>query len=812
VWDDLLTLIESTIRKVMSATIGAGGRTINDIINDVKDKLASTVGDIKKTVDGVTATVQTFINKAVTDVNTFITDTIKTVSGKIDTVLNDIATAVTTISDNITEAVSGIVDDISKAISGAINSLIDKIGQIIDSIRNIGQQISDGISNAIRNIGDFISTTVSDVIATVGAIISDVIETAKKWITDTYNNIKKSIEDVVKSVSEWITGVYNGVAEWINQAIANISATYESTKAAIVEWIDKAIVWVNQAKEDISAFFWKVVTNVAGWISKNVLPRFSDAVDGAVALKGLAELAWGFISKGDYTGAFGVIDSFSKQLGIPAPVNTIHAILSTIAYFWQTVNLQFIPMQVAASKNAEINLALTPLSGSDAITAVYKGLWSDKEYLENARISGMNSARAKTALEANRSLPSPGQTQQLFLRGEIDESEHDNNLKAYGFSQQHINEIKSLYAVIPPLTDIITMAVKEAFSPDVAKRFGQYEDLPPAFIGWAKKQGLSEEWAGRYWASHWDLPSPNMGFEMYQRGIVNREDLQLLLKALDIMPFWREKLIELAYNPLTRVDIRRMYKMGVITEEQVYKFHTDIGYSPANARLLTDFTKRYSAPEDESQQDQFTELARGTYSSAYKNLIISTEEYRTFLQGLKYADQDIELLISLDDYAIEDRNKLFDPVSYRKDYLKLVTQAYNRGLFNRSDALPMLVELGFTDDQAELELSLLDYNRQLSVKDTLLTQLHNQYVGFMIDDGELHNLLDTFGFYSSEVDRLIEEWGIERSYRDKRPSLSDLKGFYNKGLISLDNLLDEIRGMGYHERYIGLYEQTLAKA
>ena len=84
------------------------------------------------------------------------------------------------------------------------------------------------------------------------------------------------------------------------------------------------------------------------------------------------------------------------------------------------------------------------------------------------------------------------------------------------------------------------------------------------------KAGLPEEQARNYWAAHWELPSAQMGYAMFQRRIIDHETLVMLLKSLDIMPFWRDKLIEMSYNPLTRVDVRRMYGLGVLSEEEVY--------------------------------------------------------------------------------------------------------------------------------------------------------------------------------------------------------------------------------------------------
>jgi hypothetical protein len=138
------------------------------------------------------------------------------------------------------------------------------------------------------------------------------------------------------------------------------------------------------------------------------------------------------------------------------------------------------------------------------------------------------------------------------------------------------------------------MAVREAFTPAIAARFGQYEDLPPDFVEWVGKKGLSKEWASRYWAAHWSLPSPQQGFEMLHRGVIGIDDVNMLMRALDIMPFWRDKLIQIAYRPLSRVDVRRMFALGVLNVSGVRRAYTDIGYNDYNADLMTQFTIKYT--------------------------------------------------------------------------------------------------------------------------------------------------------------------------------------------------------------------------
>jgi len=303
-----------------------------------------------------------------------------------------------------------------------------------------------------------------------------------------------------------------------------------------------------------------------------------------------------------------------------------------------------------------------------------------------------------------------------------------------------------------------------------------------------------------------------MGFEMLHRGVIDKDELKLLLRALDVMPFWREKLVQISYNPLTRVDVRRMFSIGILDETQVKRAYLDLGYSDEKAEWLKQFTIRYYTPEDSTALDEFKNQARGAYSQAYIKHIISEDEYRAFLATLKYHKDDIDLLVEIDNFKIVINDKLFDYNSYRKDWQKLLLNAYDRGLIHSNELRPLLLDMGYDDSEVSLEINLSDYNRTLTIRNLVANQVHDQYVSYIIDNVGLHMMLDQFNFTPEETDRLQEEWDIERALRTKRPPLSELRKFLANKVITLEQFLDELRGEGYNEKYITLYEQSLSGA
>jgi len=165
---------------------------------------------------------------------------------------------------------------------------------------------------------------------------------------------------------------------------------------------------------------------------------------------------------------------------------------------------------------------------------------------------------------------------------------------------------------------------------------------------------------------------------MFQRGFINHDDLIMLLRALDVMPFWRDKLINIAYNPLTRVDIRRMYQEKVIKIDDVYRAYLDTGYSKENATRLTAYTIKYATPD-------LTTISKAQIIYAYKNGLTNRDECRSFLTSLNIEPEAVEFLLDVADYELWQE--------YVKDRVAAIKNLYTKGAIYADDVLRMLSDL-----------------------------------------------------------------------------------------------------------------------
>ena len=266
-----------------------------------------------------------------------------------------------------------------------------------------------------------------------------------------------------------------------------------------------------------------------------------------------------------------------------------------------------------------------------------------EKLLADISIADIHPEYAERYLDAILTKPASQDLVAYHLRKDPSLSGLGIDLKRIGVHDDYLDVYKTLAYPIPPVADIITMAVREAFSPEIATRFGQYEDYPPEFEHWAMQKGLSADWSKRYWAAHWSLPSAQQGFEMLHRGVINQDELNLLLRALDIMPFWRDKLVKIAFRRLTRVDVRRMYRTGVLDESQVIEAYTEQGYNERDAKRMTDFTIKQTL----ATQSKFT--ARDVIA-AYTKYMITRSETQSLLREVGVRDENISFIISTAEY------------------------------------------------------------------------------------------------------------------------------------------------------------------
>lgn len=277
---------------------------------------------------------------------------------------------------------------------------------------------------------------------------------------------------------------------------------------------------------------------------------------------------------------------------------------------------------------------------------------------------------------------------ELWRRGIFSSTQFEEELKKLGWTPERIKAIKDSATVLPGASDIIRFAVKEAYTPEIAEKFGQYQDFPDKAMIDATKIGLDKDLFSKFWAAHWDLPGVSQAFEMFHRNVITKEELTLLLRALDIMPFWRDKLTQIAYEPYTRVDARRMWDLGVLNDAELKRSYLDIGYDDKHADTMTLWTKIFQT---------FPDLI-----ARYKNSYINLDDVHNELIALGMTEERAKFLIET-----KVKPEAASRVTKERDLTKAeIMKGLKKGVIQRTEATEFLTDMGYDEDEAKFILAI----------------------------------------------------------------------------------------------------------
>lgn len=790
-------------------TIGNLQTTIHNSINGIVSTLYNVVGTINNAVHVISNAVQNAIAGLSYTLSNKIESIKHSIEFTISNVLNNGINVIRGVLNNITDGIRILIGNIQNVASTIINGITSNLSSLASSIVNQVRDYSNIVINSVNTIIGSLKNLVTDKLNYIESRLNSIWDNVRITINDMRNYVINQLDYARQQLSIRIGDIANDVKAFINAQIDAIKGRFEqigdSTKKFFSEQLETLKKKVEKIMNDLQ-------TQLEGFVKRldDQLDSIRDIVTDE--LEGQFNKLNNIIKKinsGQYETYDEFIADFNAMGGSGGLINAVVGTVAAVSTYLHSVYQVGTPFAQNIHTLAMSKATPSVLPPSIIAQAWNKGLWNEDQALNELRANGFNESRANTLLESTLDPSSPGEAQIAFLRGMIDERKHDEFLRKYGYTDDRIELLKQLYVIIPPVSDLITMSVREVFSPETAERFGQFEDFPVEFAEFASQQGLSRDWAMRYWASHWSLPSPTQGFEMLHRRIIGENDLKLLLKALDIMPFWREKLIQLSYNPLTRVDVRRMHKVGVLTESEVYESYLDIGYTPENAQRLTEFTVKLNQAETTKGGEQIRELSRNIIEQAYSKGIISKEETIQRLMGIGYTLSDAEFLVKLAD-SLKQVNDNPDISREIKDRTtKLVFSAYATRSIGREEAIRQLMQLGLTQMEAGTELGLIDYDIQTKLKQRYVNSIQDLYTNWIIDKSQLFILLNDNGFNQSEVEAIIYELDLIRDSRTKLPTKEDLKRWVKNGIITLEQYVNDMKGQGFPDIYIERYVMEL---
>jgi hypothetical protein len=721
------------------------------------------------------------------------------------------------------------------SIGGAAPDIIDDFADWLGDLFGLALDLGDKIRQAVGKLWDYIWRNVG------GAL---------RWVWDQLDNwwwwLVGSLQAILTSLWNAITDARNRIFEWvwdgagwvrdrINDLSGWIGRSLSSMWGDIIQKVWDAANWTKDRVWDAATWVRDRINDLSGWIGRSLSTMWTDIVqkvwDGAGWVKDrvweaatwtkdtvLAPIMGGMGDIGDaFREAFdrigGAVQDALTDLK-DTVTNALDALRDALvaAIKWPYDRAEdlieafqgklAIPGKLFRGQYSSVEQILDdamdplPLVGigiaAGAFVIAMVASWAITTALQTYVTPMLLPQAQATAARTGAALLTVGVIQQALNRGFIDEPTAADHLSRQGYSGSARQAILELRQLLPGPSDLIHMAVHEVFNPSLRETLTLDAEFPEPFLPWALKLGYSEEWARNFWADHWDLPSPSQGYEMLHRGLIDMPTLTSLIKALDYAPVWRQHLIDIAYNPITRVDLRRLYKGKIITEEDVFKGYKAQGYNDENARYLTDYTKQYYSPDDRSQVDDLSDLAVSTFRTAYRRHVITRDEALDRIVEAGYTEDVADFLLAIDDAQLALNPLTEAGIPVRDLTAPVFLKAYREKLWDRARTQ--------TELEADLLLQLEDLANERELTDLEEAVVKEQYLANAIDRAAAAAQLDGLEVLPERRDLLLQRWDLQRAQKPRRLTLAQLQKAFKAGLFTEAEFLDEVSVMGYNDR------------
>jgi hypothetical protein len=714
------------------------------------------------------------------------------------------------LAEKIGRSFSDLWDRIWGWVGGTVrwlyNQFSDAIGWIRDRVRTIWEYVTVWLPQAVQrfwnmvvDIWDWISHKIPDAIGWIRDRVRTIWEYVTVWlpqavqrfwnmVVDIWDWISHKIPDAIGWIRDRVRTIWEYVTVWLPQVVQR----FWNMVVDIWDWISHkipdALDWVRNRLIVIWDFLridlWGHISGAAAGIGSAITDAFGDFVE--MVQKGLKDLGdllrdairWPWEHIGEP-----FVDAVQAKLAIPGKL-----FRGEYSSFPQLIDDMLDPAPLLIATAAGIFLLIMIVS--------YAFQVSTQTFVTPMALPYQQETVARVGAQ----LLTVGVVQEALDRGFIDEAFAEDQFSRMGYSGQAKHALIELCKQHPGASDLMRMADKRVWALQVPEKYGQYSELPDQVVEYMGKIGYSEEWTRNFWRAHWDLPSPNQVFEMLHRRVIETADIEQYLGLTDWLPFFRDKLLAISYNPITRVDLRRLYKLKIITEAQVKDGYMDLGYNEEKAGWLTEFTKQYANPEDISQLDDFSDLAVSTFRTAYRRGVITRDEALDRIVDAGYTEDVADFILSIDDAQLALNPTTDAGVAVRDLTVPIIRSAYAEKLWDRARAQQELEVLGYLPWEADLLLQLEDLAQQRELAGLQEAVVKELYLANAIDKAQAGVQLDAVGVLPDRRDLLLQRWELQKAQKPKRLTLAQLQKAFGKGIFTESEFLDELSAMGYNDR------------
>lgn len=799
----------------------------------------------------------------------FLSGQIQTETAQLEEMLADApAIIVDQIVDQLTPIIETVVGDEDALTENLIQTVLDGTRELVEQIDAVETEIAERTQELAAAIED-----------TEGGILSLLNTNADRTIAainDAETGIQTQLTDLTQAVfqpaTDWIGTIGDNVTRFLQALIGNL-ATADDFALQLLQRVGAEMTMGERDGEAVKGVFLDLIFPELGRQARGFLEKLELELSQAVRVT-TSELN----SMPDLPPGLRLIIEEARNPGAPAFLPILIGLALSALGAGVTASYSGALDGVRQESGKRFPNTIPTVSELAALDR--RGQLTDERRADLVSRNGVNDENWALFRALETQLLSPDSLLDLELRDPTRAEFVTTELERLGYARHQIDTLRQLRFLQPTPSDAIRFLVREVFSPDIVAAFGQDQDYPgppqhpdqTTADDLFRKIGISPELARQYWAAHWELPSPTQGFEMLHRTsdtpqadgepveiepgktvwrLLSQSNLEMLLRARDIMPFWRDKLTQINYHPLTRVDVRRMHKIGVLDRAGVVKAYLDLGYDLPNAQSLADFTVQLNTKEKEADIEPFRTSLRGKVMRAYEDGTLSAAQMREAMTGLLYTDAQIAAFraeadfIRAADMADEIRAgvrkfyiasrftedeargtlaasgfddaeidrliprwrlaRQFQEITDEQKANRELTKAEILALYEqvgveREEAKRMLTDLGYDDRESDALLSLSDVKLAKATMTAEKDRVKTLYVGGRIGRDVASSELDRLGVPERQRDALIAAWDLSRESKTELIPLTLIQQGVKAKIFGIDDAREELELHGFSAR------------
>jgi len=679
------------------------------------------------------------------------------------------------IKDRLSESIEWVYDQLRPIISHISTAIGDVWTGVTTEIANMWS----GLSAKITNIGDWIWQQVEPAITAVTTAMNEALKGISTFTDETFSAGLNLITTNLTSISTALSISLSAGLEWVGTHVTSVVADAaktindgmvvfnDSVKAYVMDAVAGGMDWVTNALSGVARALGDGLSNWFDGILKSI-GNTAEMIFGAVNFV-IAKLREGVTwLLGDF------LNALTNALSPGSPPEPIRVAASVLAETNWERQMEMIDAAYESNPTAEglqrsaINLQMV-LMGA-AVVAIGTGLAADLAH----PIKGMGFRPTVREMVYWAGIPSVTAAIAVMPT-------------SIGLLEPLRYELNSRWMPhIPPANDLVRFALREVW--DEERREALIAFYPGEhYTDLMSKHGYRPEFAENYWMAHWVLPSIGQLNEMLYRGKIDEDVWENFVRYNDIIPEMIPNLKEIIYKPYTRVDTRRMWDLGILTDDEILENYKWLGYDDEHAETMAIWTKAYVIAGD----------IRALYSKGWidengaRLMVleagIPAERADVFLKRLVRVEQPTRM---------EGERELT-----KTDILRML----KINILTEPQTIDMLIGLGYDENEAFYLVQLYTYIGEIDLKELTMAQILKAYRYEIYDRDKAKFELEDSGWSTEAAETLmvledvkLRDAQTERA-RERDLTRTDITKSINAEILEKETGILYLGYLGYSE-------------